>query len=70
MSFTFLQVFSYCPLIPFRPVIEPEHPGAFLTEDPIISMKEGRVADIPWLTGINSEEGAMVTPSKGNMYKI
>ncbi|XP_020282996.1 venom carboxylesterase-6-like isoform X1 [Pseudomyrmex gracilis] len=53
------QTFGYCPMIPFRPVIEPDHPGAFLTEDPLISVKKGRLADIPWMTGVTSEEGAL-----------
>ncbi|KAG5328877.1 ESTF Esterase, partial [Acromyrmex heyeri] len=51
--------FGYCPMIPFRPVIEPKHPGAFLIEDPLISVREGRLLDVPWMTGINSEEGAI-----------
>ncbi|XP_011864448.1 PREDICTED: esterase E4 [Vollenhovia emeryi] len=51
--------FGYCPMIPFRPVIEPEHPGAFLTEDPLISVREGRLLDIPWMTGVTSDEGAL-----------
>ncbi|XP_077262131.1 carboxylic ester hydrolase [Temnothorax americanus] len=51
--------FGYCPMIPFRPVIEPKHPGAFLTEDPLISVREGRLLDIPWMTGITSDEGAL-----------
>ncbi|XP_011149322.1 venom carboxylesterase-6-like [Harpegnathos saltator] len=57
------MVFGYCPMIPFKPVIEPNHPGAFLTEDPVISTKYGRIADIPWMTGITSEEGSLKAPS-------
>ncbi|XP_015600279.1 venom carboxylesterase-6 [Cephus cinctus] len=53
------QEFDYCPMIPFRPVIEPDHPGAFLKEDPAVSLKAGRIADIPWMTGITSHEGAL-----------
>ena len=51
-------------MIPFRPVIEPDHPGAFLKEDPAISLKTGRISDIPWMTGINSQEGAIKVASK------
>jgi len=54
-------------MIPFRPVIEPEHPGAFLIEDPLISVREGRLLDVPWMTGITSEEGAIKVAGKGNM---
>nr|WAJ59855.1 carboxylesterase [Apis mellifera] len=57
------QIFGYCPMIPFRPVIEPVHPGAFLTEDPAISSKNGRMLDIPWMTGITSQEGSLVAPA-------
>ncbi|KZC14640.1 Venom carboxylesterase-6 [Dufourea novaeangliae] len=60
------QVFGYCPMIPFRPVVEPDHPGAFLTEDPAISSRNGRLMDIPWMTGITSEEGSLVVPG---LYK-
>ncbi|XP_076754354.1 carboxylic ester hydrolase [Xylocopa sonorina] len=68
------QVFGYCPMIPFRPVIEPVHPGAFLTEDPTLLSKHGRMSDIPWMTGVTSEEGALVaaalyTRNKGELIK-
>ncbi|XP_001599255.3 venom carboxylesterase-6 isoform X1 [Nasonia vitripennis] len=56
------QVFDYCPMIPFRPVIEPDHPGAFLKEDPAISLKNGRLSDITWMTGITSHEGTLRVP--------
>lgn len=57
------QEFGYCPLIPFRPVIEPDHPGAFIKEHPITSSKKGRIADIPWMTGIVAHEGSLKVPS-------
>ncbi|XP_034947795.1 venom carboxylesterase-6 [Chelonus insularis] len=53
------QIFDYDPMIPFRPVIEPKHPGAFLNEEPAQSLKNGNMADIPWITGYNSHEGAI-----------
>nr|QCC89025.1 carboxylesterase 10 [Meteorus pulchricornis] len=53
------QVFDYDPMIPFRPVIEPNHPGAFLNKEPAESIKTGDMADIPWMTGFNSQEGAI-----------
>lgn len=56
------QVFDYCPMIPFRPVIEPDHEGAFLTDDPALLMKYGRLSDIPWMTGITSQEGSLRVP--------
>ncbi|XP_072760700.1 carboxylic ester hydrolase isoform X2 [Anoplolepis gracilipes] len=56
------QRFGYCPMIPFKPVIEPKHVGAFLTEDPLISARQGHLADIPWMTGTTSEEGSLKVP--------
>lgn len=46
------------PMVPFPPVVESEHEGAFLTENPRFkSNMHG--ATVPWLTGVTSEEGAM-----------
>ncbi|XP_043595454.1 venom carboxylesterase-6-like [Bombus pyrosoma] len=56
------QEFAYCPAIPFKPVIEPVHPGAFITEDPVVMSRNGRLSDIPWMTGIMSEEGSLLAP--------
>ena len=42
--------------------MEFDHPGAFLTEDPIATAKNGRVSNIPWMTGVNANEGALITP--------
>ncbi|XP_057318500.1 venom carboxylesterase-6-like [Microplitis mediator] len=53
------QIFDYDPMIPFKPVIEPNHPGAFLNEEPAESLKNGNMADIPWMTGFNSHEGTL-----------
>lgn len=57
-------------MVPFRPVIEPEHPGAFLTEDPLISIREGRLLDIPWMTGITSDEGALKVAGRINILEF
>lgn len=46
-------------MIPFKPVIEPELEGAFLTEDPIDTIKSGKAAKIPFMTGFTSEDGAL-----------
>ncbi|XP_015115262.1 venom carboxylesterase-6 [Diachasma alloeum] len=43
----------------FKPVVEPYHQGAFLVEDPIETLRGGRAADIPWLNGINANEGSL-----------
>lgn len=52
-------------MIPFKPVIEPRHAGAFMAEDPLISARQGHLADIPWMTGMTSEEGALKVAGKG-----
>lgn len=46
-------------MIPFKPVIEPRVEGAFLTEHPADIIKSGKSAQIPWVTGINTEDGAL-----------
>lgn len=51
-------------MIPFRPIVEPHHPGAFLIEDPEVALKTGRLADVPWMTGITSHEGSIKVPGK------
>ena len=46
------------PMVPFPPVVEPEHSEAFITENPRFKTNmHGN--SIPWLTGVTSEEGAM-----------
>ena len=56
------------PPVQFRPVIEYDHVGAFLKEDPILAVKNGRVSDINWMTGITSDEGALVTPGIQKLF--
>lgn len=48
------------PLIPFTPVVEPDLPGAFLTEHPREVMSESS-AKIPLLTGVTYDEGLLRT---------
>lgn len=54
-----MSIWSIDPVIPFRPVIEPNHANAFLKEDPYESLENGNINDVPWLTGINAHEGAI-----------
>ncbi|KAE8740901.1 Carboxyl/Cholinesterase 45 [Frankliniella occidentalis] len=44
----------------FVPVVEPPHPGAFLTEDPLRMLAEGKQVQMPFLTGHNSREGLLI----------
>lgn len=48
-------------MVPFKPVIEPDLEGAFLTEDPINIIKSGKAADVPILTGLTSEDGGLAS---------
>ncbi|KAF2901295.1 hypothetical protein ILUMI_04893, partial [Ignelater luminosus] len=47
------------PMIPFKPVIEPNVEGAFLTEHPTDIIKSGKASDVPWITGLNTEDGVL-----------
>ncbi|KAK5638330.1 hypothetical protein RI129_012625 [Pyrocoelia pectoralis] len=51
--------YSFHPVIPFKAVIEPEHEGAFLSEDPFEIVKSMKNAQIPLMTGITREDGAL-----------
>lgn len=46
-------------MIPFKPCVEPKHVGAFLSQHPIEIIKSGEAAKIPWMTGVNSDDGAL-----------
>lgn len=62
----YLKVFGFDPVVPFKPVVESNTDGAFLPEDPIDTIKSGKSAHIPFITGVTTEEGAV--RSAGN-YK-
>lgn len=51
-------------MIPFRPVVEPESEGAFLTENPIQLYENGDVADVPLMTGFTKNEGGIRSSCK------
>jgi carboxylesterase type B len=48
-------------MIPFKPVIETGD-DAFLPAHPVELVRND--SDVPWMLGINSEEGAMIASSK------
>ncbi|KAJ8984075.1 hypothetical protein NQ317_006573 [Molorchus minor] len=50
---------DYDPMIPFKPVIEPDVKGAFITEHPAETITSGRSAQIPLIVGLNTEDGAL-----------
>ena len=47
------------PVVVFGPVIEPKHEGAFLDDLPENIYSRGDAASVPWITGFNSDEGAL-----------
>lgn len=51
------QPFLYNPITPFGPVVEPSGDSAFLSEDPIVLLREGRVKDFPWFLSMVQDEG-------------
>ncbi|XP_026465182.1 esterase FE4-like [Ctenocephalides felis] len=60
------------PMIAFPPVVEPEHPDAFITEHPRkIMLNHGKTywgAQIPLMTGVTKDEGALKTASLFGIY--
>ncbi|XP_069696467.1 esterase E4-like [Periplaneta americana] len=53
---------SIHPMVPFRPVVEPNIGGnAFIGVSPLVLLNTSTtVQHVPWMIGINSEEGALV----------
>lgn len=46
-------------MAPFKPVIENDVEGAFLSKHPINIIKANEAADVPLIMGSNSEDGAI-----------
>uniref|UniRef100_A0A1Y1MMB3 Carboxylic ester hydrolase n=2 Tax=Photinus pyralis TaxID=7054 RepID=A0A1Y1MMB3_PHOPY len=51
--------YSYDPMIPFKPVVERDHPGAFLTEDPAVIVQSRKNVPVPLMIGLTTEDGAL-----------
>ncbi|XP_076675393.1 carboxylic ester hydrolase-like [Andrena cerasifolii] len=48
----------YNPVIPFGPVVEKQvDPGPFINRSPVEVISRGEAMDVPWITGVMSEEG-------------
>jgi len=62
----FLQVWDFDPMIPFPPVIEPEHEDAFLTVPPRQALRPHGLA-LPLLVGATAEEGLLKTAALINL---
>nr|AYN64423.1 carboxylesterase [Dendroctonus armandi] len=50
---------DFDPMIPFKPTIESEVEGAFLTKSPTEIVQSGQSADVPLMVGITSQDGAL-----------
>lgn len=48
--------------MPFKPVIEPNIEGAFLSEHPMDIVKYGRAGNVTFMTGVTTDDGAFVSP--------
>lgn len=46
-------------MIPFKPVVEPKVKDAFLTESPEVLVRSGKFAQVPWIVGLNTDDGAL-----------
>nr|QVD39199.1 Carboxylesterase [Schistocerca gregaria] len=53
-----LTKWFFCPMAQLRPVVEKKSEDSFLSDDPL-NLKPH--SSIPWLVGVNSEEGAVFT---------
>lgn len=52
-----LKIWSVDPLTLYRPVVEPNLDGAFLTENLATSWARGSFKHVPWMTGVVPNEG-------------
>ncbi|KAF5307863.1 hypothetical protein FQR65_LT06595 [Abscondita terminalis] len=53
------MVFGYDPCIPFKPVVEYWNKDGFLPQHPIEIIEQGKMANVPFMTGITTDDGAM-----------
>lgn len=57
-------------MIPFKPVVEKFAAEPFLPEHPEDALRAGRVANVPWITGLNSGDGALRTAAVYNQDNL
>ncbi|XP_055677254.1 juvenile hormone esterase [Lutzomyia longipalpis] len=57
------------PMIPFIPVVEPQHPEAFITKHPREEFDPHGLS-LPWLSGVTLDEGALKTASLINVPEL
>uniref|UniRef100_A0A1B0D937 Carboxylesterase type B domain-containing protein n=1 Tax=Phlebotomus papatasi TaxID=29031 RepID=A0A1B0D937_PHLPP len=56
-------------MIPFVPVVEPDHPEAFITKHPREEFDPHGLS-LPWLSGVTMDEGALKTASLINLPEL
>ncbi|XP_059619894.1 venom carboxylesterase-6 [Phlebotomus argentipes] len=57
------------PMIPFVPVVEPDHPEAFITKHPREEMQPHGLS-LPWMSGVTMDEGALKSASLINVPEL
>uniref|UniRef100_A0A1Y1LVW2 Carboxylic ester hydrolase n=2 Tax=Photinus pyralis TaxID=7054 RepID=A0A1Y1LVW2_PHOPY len=58
VRFSFMK-WDLDPWMLFAPIVEPNIKGAFLPDHPLNILKEAKHAPVPWIAGVNSEEGIL-----------
>ena len=61
------QPWRYNPYTPFGPVVEKSTENYFINRSPIEIIVSGDVQDVPWITGVVSEEGLYPVAGKYNL---
>lgn len=59
------------PIVPFAPSIEESRKASgdiFLPDHPLVMWESGNYNRVPWMTGVNSQEGATLYSSSENLY--
>lgn len=55
-------------MTPFGPVVEKAGDAPFITRSPVEYLSSGDMQDLPWITGVVSEEGLI--PIAGKMLLV
>ncbi|KAF2889060.1 hypothetical protein ILUMI_17113, partial [Ignelater luminosus] len=62
--------FSYDPVVPFKPVIEPNLKSAFITKHPFDVIRSGEYLNVPLVFGITTDDGAFKSASLFNDSRL
>lgn len=63
-----LKFWSVDPLTTYRPVVEKDVEGAFITENPLTISKQGNFKHVPWMTGVVPNEGSVRSAGKNHYF--